>query len=633
MRKLHSQRRQFGGIHLSPGIHVAGAPFVPPSPPPAAGVPLILYTDIVAGPTIGGENNAGCYLSLYGINFGSFADYGTLNHVLVGGVEVANYRCLANATGSGNIGFGNGVYETFGIQRLTVQIGPLGGALAGVALPITLTISGTSLGNALDGAGNFVDLDNIALTFTPQLGPIVFVSLSGNDANTGTIISPLRHLQTWNGFVFGGAIYGPASGRTTSNQIVPGTHIILRGGTYTDTSFNNRWADLFRVTGTFPNGVANNGPIVITSYPGPAGANAPEPVFWNGPVGSAGGINLADTARSSESTPWGTSGYCKYIHVSNLKIFSHAGSPGDAAPVNQQTAADFSRIVNCELSFPSNVGSPTSGGIAGYGTSSRRLGNYIHDIYDISGAQQNHGIYIGDNLGAVVQGELHSITAYNCITDALGGQSIMQRGAQQTETAPFTSMHHNWCQGYGKYGILLFDGRDRGNVWCNVTVAGATGLAGIVLNSDNLTVANGIYVGYNTIIGWKTYSGIYLLGGPNSGTARIQSNVVYQVAGAAATFGMFLNANGQGVNLDGNAWFDASGHEAAKPGGDATGFFADPLFLNFATKDYSPAVGSPLLNAGVTPPLLNLVTRDGRFVARPVLPATRFAIGAYEFRT
>lgn len=603
-----------------------------PAPAPAGGAPLILATDITAGPTTGGENNKGTYISIYGVNLGVFADYGVTSHLTIGGVEVDNYRCLVPAVGSGLPGFGNGVYETFGIQRLCAQVGALGTPAAGVAIPIGLTVNAVPVVNLKDVSNNLLDLDGIALTFTPQPGPIVFVSLTGSDAAAGTIAAPLRHLQAWDGTTFTGAIYGPAGGRTTGNQIVPGTHIIIRGGTYTDTSFNSRWADLFRVTGTAPSGSSNNGPIVIMSYPGAAGANVPEKVFWNGGVGSAGGINMADTSRSGEATPWGTTGFCKYIHICNLKIFSHPGSPGDSAPVNQQTAADFSRVVNCELSFPSNVGSPTAGGIAGYGSSCRRLCNYIHDVYDASGAMQNHGIYLGDNTGAsgAAMGELHSVTAYNCIVNCTGGQGIMARGAQQVETAPYLSIHHNWFQGCGKYGILLFDGRDRGLVWNNVVVAGATGTAGIVLNSDNVSVVGGIYVGYNTIVGWKTYSGLYQLGGPSAGSAIVQSNVFYQVAGAAATFGLFTNANGATTTLDSNCWYDASGHDITKPSGDANGVFIDPKFADLPSLNLVPLAGSPLINAGVTPATLTLVTRDSKLLSRPVAPSVRYATGAYE---
>src|ERR1041385_8597603 len=134
--------------------------------------PIILFTDFVAGPTSGGENNKGAYLSIYGFNLGNFADYGVTNHVTLGGVEVDNYRCLVPMAGAGSGGPGQGVYETWGAKCLTVQVGSLGGASAGSVLKIDLTVQGVHPSNPTDGSGNYKDyatkMDGSAssLTFT-----------------------------------------------------------------------------------------------------------------------------------------------------------------------------------------------------------------------------------------------------------------------------------------------------------------------------------------------------------------------------------------------------------------------------------------------------------------------------------
>ena len=39
------------------------------TPAPIAGAPYVAYTDLVAGPTSGGENDKGVFLSLFGTNF------------------------------------------------------------------------------------------------------------------------------------------------------------------------------------------------------------------------------------------------------------------------------------------------------------------------------------------------------------------------------------------------------------------------------------------------------------------------------------------------------------------------------------------------------------------------------------
>src|ERR1044071_4422714 len=109
--------------------------------------PIIFYTDFVAGPLIGGENGKGCYLSIFGKNFGNFADYvnGT-NHVFIGGSEVDNYRCLVPAVDSG-LNDKRGVYETTGLMELRVQVGSLGLPTYGTALNITMSVKGRNLGN------------------------------------------------------------------------------------------------------------------------------------------------------------------------------------------------------------------------------------------------------------------------------------------------------------------------------------------------------------------------------------------------------------------------------------------------------------------------------------------------------
>src|SRR5579871_6697371 len=77
----------------------------PPAAPPAAalapapvnGAPYVAYTDLVAGPTSGGERDKGVYLSLFGVNFG--AQLGATLKVTIGGTEVDNYRYLGPSRG------------------------------------------------------------------------------------------------------------------------------------------------------------------------------------------------------------------------------------------------------------------------------------------------------------------------------------------------------------------------------------------------------------------------------------------------------------------------------------------------------------------------------------------------------
>lgn len=124
--------------------------------------PLILYTDIVAGPKSGGENNNGIYLSIFGVNFGSVQANVS---VTVGGGAV-----------SGIIYFGvsNGRPD---IQQISVQ---LGSAVSTGA--VVVTVSGVS--------------SNSDQTFTVATGTIYYVNnVTGSDSNAGTFALPFASLS------------------------------------------------------------------------------------------------------------------------------------------------------------------------------------------------------------------------------------------------------------------------------------------------------------------------------------------------------------------------------------------------------------------------------------------------------
>lgn len=588
---------------------------------------LLLYTDIIAGPTSGGENDLGCYITVTGTNFGQFADYGTLSHLYIGGVEVANYRYLRTAPGAQD-----------GRMELCAQVGALGSPTPGVALNITMSIRGNALSNQTVGLA-LADLAGNAITFIPQPGPIVFVSLTGNDANAGTIDAPLRHFQTYDGSTtFGGAVYGPVSGRTTDNQIVPGTHIIGRGGDYgNDTSHDSRLVSGFRWTGLEPTGAAKTGPIVFMPYPGPAGANAPEEVVYTGSASSIGCFNGADTTRSGETTPWGTVGFFKWVTISKFTIIANPLNNTDGAPINGQTGCDHLRVINCDLSWRVASGGPTAAGIAGEGQFCAYHGNYIHHVFDPSGNLQNHGIYIGNNTSVSISG-YHEDISFNRIEDIDGGSGMNFRGwcaGAPADSAPWLNIHHNRIARATKHGLVLFDGRARANVWANQIVD--VEQSPFFINTDIVTVAGGIYLGHNTCVGWGTFTGgsypaVFSDGGPNTGSVHVENNVFYCRAGTQApSFDRFFTSrNGLAFTFSGNCWYDASGY-GTKPAGDTTGIELDPLFTNLTT-DFAPQAASPLIDSAAANTSVNgtLYAFDAAYLARPQGAATLWSIGALE---
>src|SRR5690242_17684386 len=85
--------------------------------------PTVLYLDVVAGPSEGGENGLGGYLSIFGQHFSDLSkvklsptDLGSRLRVRIGGHEVARYLYFGPSHGLADV------------QQITVQIGALGQA-------------------------------------------------------------------------------------------------------------------------------------------------------------------------------------------------------------------------------------------------------------------------------------------------------------------------------------------------------------------------------------------------------------------------------------------------------------------------------------------------------------------------
>ncbi len=151
-----------------------------------AAKPVILYTDIVSGPNKGGENDNGCYLSIFGKNFGN-----NINaiEVHVGNGKVARKMYL-------------GPSARPDIQRISVQLGH-----AVTSGPIKLVVDGQE--------------SNTDHSFTIRPGNIYFVSLNGNNS-TGVVNDINKPYRAPNYFRY------PKSNHNFS----PGDFIVIRGGTY-----------------------------------------------------------------------------------------------------------------------------------------------------------------------------------------------------------------------------------------------------------------------------------------------------------------------------------------------------------------------------------------------------------------
>jgi hypothetical protein len=402
--------------------------------------PILIYTDIASGPSDGGENNKGIYLSVFGKNFGQ-GKLGSTIKVFIGDAEVDNYRSLKPARGRPDI------------EQITVQIGMLGGQKAGKALPIKVVVDG------IEAVGD--------VSFIINPGRILFVdNVRGNDLNAvvGDVDRPFRHVQT---------------GRLTEGAwgvVQPGDFIVMRGtGTnWTDPGFENYFLRIQNKSGTAPTGVAGSGPISVMGYPG-------EMVMIYRPF-------VAETTDKRDRAPGGISavnglnlpGIGQWISISNLRI--EAG--GSDGPINVQILGNHWRIVNNELSAATAVknSNAKSAGIAGNGFGEVWLGNHIHDVYcgpEPGGPLQNHGIYI--------DGDGDFEIAYNLIENIAGGSGFQTyvNGTNGSETTGNVNFHHNLIRSVGKHGINLADGTKEGiKIFNNIIVN--TRYAGLRLNSTQL---------------------------------------------------------------------------------------------------------------------------------------------------
>lgn len=588
--------------------------------PSGNGEPFVLFIGNTAGPRTGGEGNNGSYVFLYLLNATAFNTWGVTSFVSIGGVNVSGY-CHLSDPNSPRL-------AAMGVKRLAVQVGALTGLSDGTAYPVLVTTpSGTS---------NVTDVFGQPFTFTPQPGSIVFVDeATGVDGAAGTIAAPMKRLQnstvTVGAFRRNGANSSDGAGE---NGTPPGTHVILRGGTYSLVGNGNKWCNLYQITGRPATGATNRGPICAMSYPGSPGSNAPEQAYWDAPAGMGGGFNGNDSTQANIAVTayggGGTRGWCQYIELCNIKIRSSATSASDAGPVNTQCRAQFWRVIDMDLSWPCTQ-QGFSAGIEGSPQNSKFYGNHIHDIQ--SGNQvetdTNHAFYFGGygsgttTSGAVATGnfvafnDCHDITAGNGVNmfDGVNGAGMINN-----------TLAYNWFKTVSKHCINIADNTRSCVVYNNVCED--AGQMALRLSTSALTGANGIVFANNVFYGWSRITGYGGFSSEStfSGTARFENNIVMQKPGHSANGYSFFNG-GSGVTVTKNRWYDPDGRLTTKPTQDAAGSYGNPSFTNAPGGDFSLALGSACIDAGNVPAG---ITRSYGFGLNAAPQGAAHDQGAYE---
>ncbi len=574
---------------------------------PAQQQPLVLYTDITSGPTEGGENNKGIYLSIFGVGFGSSL---SAVKVLIGGAEVDNYRYLGRSRGRPDI------------QQLTVQVGALGNPHPGSPLPVQVVVNGIA--------------SNSDQTFTVNPGHIYFVAPNGVDtSNTGsggTFEAPFRTAQKPAGvrlaFAVTAASVGGAYGRVQA-----GDFIVLRQGTYSDVGFGGTSGEGYFLQTLNKSGCpigercpqgggSGSGPITLMGYPG----EAPFIDRTNrlGDHKFGGGISSADTARQAL-------GYGAWWNIVDLKIESgFYDGPIDTQRGDQNPLGGHWRIVNNELSAEScQINTCRAGAIAGAGNGEFWVGNYAHDVYDKpsgSSALENHGIYI------IGSGSFE--IAYNVFARIVGGNGIQIYSPMPVDNV---SIHHNIIHDVGKHGLNIVDGsRNNIVVWSNLVYN--TAYAGVRLGSDNLhdlKLYNNTF--YNTGMVGDTPSSGSLTNDMSEAKDQldIRNNIFWPHSGSAFNRGLGnVELTGAIGPIAHNLWYGGPGPDSITSF-SAESLNADPRFVSTTpgNEDFHLQGNSPALSAG-TDAVASLVTSDIELqpAAQPAgkpTTAASFYIGAY----
>ncbi|MFI5299562.1 MAG: hypothetical protein ACHREM_15845 [Polyangiales bacterium] len=543
------------------------------STPPAT-LPRILYTDIVSGPTTGGEKNQGAYLSIFGKNFGT-GGLGTTTKVTIGGTEVAAYLSLGASKARPDV------------QQLTVQVGALGNVAAGSVLPLVVTVNG-------------VDSDSTQ-TFTVNPGHLIYVDPIHGDDTTGAVDDITKPFKT---------VQLSATGPQVSawGNVHAGDFVVLRGGTYSSVGFQQYFLRFILAptgfatgtSGSVPTGVAGTGPITLMGYPG-------EDAFIDcdattHPAGCLAGLDGRTYPNAG-----------KWIVIADLRI-EGGGADG---PVNQEVSGDNWRVVNNELTALTGITTGSSAShlaaIGGSGLSSAWIGNHIHDIVGASNAAHCLAIN-GDGSYEI---------AFNVVHDCKNGSGLQALTDTTVGSGAINAVHihHNTFHDLSQYGLNIADGATNGfQIYDNVIYRAAAG--GLRFHSTTLNQCDVLENTLYDVDSSATATSAVILNDATLGSESlfVKNNIFFASAGARLVGGS-VGVDASVGTFSNNSWFGGTDTIAFDPHAIA----ADPKFVSAATGDFHLAAGSPAVGAGSLD-VAALVVDDYEFTAR-----NRFAmdLGAY----
>jgi hypothetical protein len=544
--------------------------------------PAIFWTDLDSGPTSGGENNNGVYLTIGGNNFG--ASQGT-SKVEINGAEVAQYITWSNT-------------------RIGVQVGPVSTGA------VTVTVGGiTGTGpifTARSGNIYFIgpDIDNSVLASYPCSGllaePHSYSSPWGLTNHASKVMSDYTHLRTPTQYY---------------NCLSPGdTLVFLDGANYP--YFDNRGLNA-SLTMIEVGGTAGN-PVTVMSRPG---ATVSLGGYASGP---AYGIRAGHA----------------YLTVSGLYLIGTGSSGIGISSANRSNQ----RIVNNDVQCP--LGSSPAACLIGMGPNSVIYGNNVHNVSTGITASSKvwHAMYFDASNIEVAWNQIYDTHAYNGIQfndNSLVGLSNIS--IHDNSIADVFGSGINFSTvgfSHGTYVIAY------NNVIHHVGGNVAAGGSGsdphscIAFKGYSTDAAVGtVQVYNNTMYDCGSYltsantnaaCAIFDRGTQTNITREYVNNIIYQPAytytSAQNVFICGGITSSQQLTLmtgsTSNIWYSAS-NPASTGQASSFGIIADPKFIDPAGGDFALASGSAAIRGGSTS-LASSTDIDG--IVRPKPPS----VGAYE---
>jgi len=543
----------------------------------ASNAPVIFYTDIIAGPNTGGENNMGCYLTINGKNFGSSQGPSL---VKIGEGEVA-------------------VYKVWSDTKISVQLGSK--VSSGDIIVITLNGSATA-----------------PEQFTVRPGDFYFLSTSGSNS-TGTKNDITKPYRTAN---------------YVMNEMSAGDFMVIRGGTYDLTSgneglYNNRWLNLGMGDGhghtSYTSGTSTTNAITIYGYPGETAI-----IDWNTYTGSyyRGVTNVSDVdyyaianltfdLKHSGSIAillgWydSASNNVSYSRLVNITVTGGMAGQTTGCNLVSIQRVDYLKMYGLDVGNQSSKADPKLMSHPIYMSHAYTNADigwcHMHDnpygrgFFQIAGDPVTAGY--GTNTGVKV---------HDCIFENLPEEAIL-------------------CHG-GSYEIIVYN-----NIFNNCNTKQAAGFSPIAFrgaganNSDYYLYNNTIYTDAEDLSPGGIIQMGYFESYPKSVT--LYNNIVY--AKSPETNYYQINSNSfstDKITSDYNVWYGSSDGPPSWAGNHKVE--TDPKFVDKANGDLRLRSDSPCIGAGSSI-VDSYVTKDLRGVSRPqtdsVTGDTEYDIGSYEY--